>query len=114
VTGIGGLFFLSQDPAALGRWYQEHLGVSLTPSSCEESPLEAGGRADRVQPVPRGERATTFRPMRKKNRPLGGRLHTFTRRNAASECFDSLIHIHVPNVGVHDPIRARAGRAIRH
>ena len=37
VTGIGGLFFRAHDPAALGRWYQQHLGVSLTPSSYEES-----------------------------------------------------------------------------
>ena len=36
VTGIGGLFFRAHDPAALGRWYQQHLGVSLTPSSYEE------------------------------------------------------------------------------
>jgi glyoxylase I family protein len=33
VTGIGGLFFRAHDPAALGRWYQEHLGVLLTPTS---------------------------------------------------------------------------------
>jgi len=39
VTGIGGLFFRAHDPTALGRWYQQHLGVSLTPSSYEE---EAG------------------------------------------------------------------------
>lgn len=32
VTGIGGLFFRAHDPGALGRWYQEHLGISLTPS----------------------------------------------------------------------------------
>jgi glyoxylase I family protein len=37
VTGIGGLFFRAHDPAALGRWYQQHLGVTLTPSSYEES-----------------------------------------------------------------------------
>jgi predicted enzyme related to lactoylglutathione lyase len=37
VTGIGGLFFRAHDPTALGRWYQQHLGVSLTPSSYEES-----------------------------------------------------------------------------
>jgi hypothetical protein len=36
VTGIGGLFFRAHDPTALGHWYQEHLGVSLTPSSYEE------------------------------------------------------------------------------
>jgi len=32
VAGIGGLFFRAHDPKALERWYQEHLGISLTPS----------------------------------------------------------------------------------
>jgi hypothetical protein len=36
VTGIGGLFFRANDPAVLGRWYQEHLGVTLTPTSYDE------------------------------------------------------------------------------
>lgn len=27
VTGIGGVFFRSEDPAALRRWYATHLGV---------------------------------------------------------------------------------------
>ncbi|HTM19909.1 MAG TPA: VOC family protein [Kofleriaceae bacterium] len=29
VRGIGGVFFKSKDPKALGAWYQEHLGVPL-------------------------------------------------------------------------------------
>lgn len=29
VTGIGGVFFLARDPAALAGWYQEHLGMRL-------------------------------------------------------------------------------------
>ena len=33
VTGIGGLFFRAHDPKALGLWYQQHLGISLAPSS---------------------------------------------------------------------------------
>ena len=37
VTGIGGLFFRAHDPVALGAWYQQHLGVTLTPSSYDES-----------------------------------------------------------------------------
>lgn len=37
VTGIGGLFFRAHDPTALGRWYQQHLGVSLAPTSYEGS-----------------------------------------------------------------------------
>ncbi|HEY8169797.1 MAG TPA: VOC family protein, partial [Candidatus Limnocylindria bacterium] len=27
VTGIGGVFMRSRDPAALAGWYTEHLGV---------------------------------------------------------------------------------------
>ena len=37
VTGIGGLFFRAHDPKTLGRWYQQHLGISLTPSGYEDS-----------------------------------------------------------------------------
>src|SRR6266851_1448221 len=37
VTGIGGFFFRAKDPKALGLWYQQHLGVSLTPASYEDS-----------------------------------------------------------------------------
>ena len=33
VAGIGGLFFRAHDPKALGDWYQQHLGITLTPTS---------------------------------------------------------------------------------
>ena len=33
VAGIGGFFFRAHDPVALGRWYLEHLGIPLTPTS---------------------------------------------------------------------------------
>lgn len=33
VTGIGGFFFSAQNPASLGRWYDEHLGVAPPPES---------------------------------------------------------------------------------
>jgi predicted enzyme related to lactoylglutathione lyase len=33
VAGIGGLFFRAHDPKALGNWYQQHLGITLTPTS---------------------------------------------------------------------------------
>jgi predicted enzyme related to lactoylglutathione lyase len=29
VTGIGGVFFKSKDPKALGVWYREHLGIGV-------------------------------------------------------------------------------------
>ncbi|MGB9436283.1 MAG: hypothetical protein WBQ89_28795 [Candidatus Acidiferrum sp.] len=38
VSGIGGFFFRAKDRKALGLWYQQHLGVSLIPTSFEESP----------------------------------------------------------------------------
>lgn len=44
VTGIGGLFFRAHDPKMLAQWYQEHLGVTMTPTK-ENDPVweqEAG------------------------------------------------------------------------
>jgi len=29
VTGIGGVFFKSKDPKALGEWYRKHLGMKV-------------------------------------------------------------------------------------
>lgn len=29
VTGMGGVFFKSKDPAALGQWYRTHLGMNV-------------------------------------------------------------------------------------
>lgn len=30
VTGIGGIFFKSPDPQALGQWYRTHLGIDVS------------------------------------------------------------------------------------
>lgn len=38
VLGIGGLFFRSENPERLAKWYETHLGISLVPRSYEESP----------------------------------------------------------------------------
>ncbi len=38
VLGIGGLFFRSHDPERLGKWYQDHLGVTLVPSDYDQPP----------------------------------------------------------------------------
>jgi catechol 2,3-dioxygenase-like lactoylglutathione lyase family enzyme len=47
VSGIGGVFFRAQDPAALGAWYRDHLGVGAVPSSDDDLPWrqEAGPTA---------------------------------------------------------------------
>ncbi len=31
VTGIGGIFFKSKDPKALGDWFKTHLGIDVQP-----------------------------------------------------------------------------------
>src|SRR5215468_9013313 len=33
VAGIGGLFFRAHDPKTLAKWYEEHLGITITPTS---------------------------------------------------------------------------------
>jgi glyoxylase I family protein len=33
VAGIGGFFFRARDPKALATWYQQHLGIALTPTT---------------------------------------------------------------------------------
>jgi predicted enzyme related to lactoylglutathione lyase len=35
VTGIGGMFFRSKDPASLRAWYERHLGITRTPTDYE-------------------------------------------------------------------------------
>ncbi len=35
VAGIGGFFFRARDPAALGQWYRDALGIALPPQTYE-------------------------------------------------------------------------------
>jgi glyoxylase I family protein len=44
VLGIGGLFFKSENPKALAKWYEDNLGISLTPTDYGQEPWkqEAG------------------------------------------------------------------------
>ncbi|MEO1136310.1 MAG: VOC family protein [Pseudomonadota bacterium] len=38
VDGIGGFFFRSRDPAALAKWYEDHLGVQMAPGDYDNTP----------------------------------------------------------------------------
>jgi predicted enzyme related to lactoylglutathione lyase len=44
VTGIGGLFFRTKNPAATAEWYKQHLGIELAPTDYDQKPWsqEAG------------------------------------------------------------------------
>ena len=52
VAGIGGLFFRARDPKALGNWYQQHLGISLTPTSEGGSPWQQEAGPTAFSPFP--------------------------------------------------------------
>ncbi|MGH8090986.1 MAG: VOC family protein [Rudaea sp.] len=56
VTGIGGVFFKSKDPQALGAWYKTHLGIDVQ---------EWGGAAFRWQGPdnPNGVGTTAWNPF---------------------------------------------------
>ena len=59
VTGIGGFFFRARDPKALAQWYQDHLGIFITPE-------KAGDPVWRQQSGP-----TSFTPFPEKTSYLG-------------------------------------------
>jgi glyoxylase I family protein len=52
VTGIGGLFFRANDPATLKRWYEEHLGVTRTPTDSVQSPWSQQAGPTAFEPFP--------------------------------------------------------------
>ena len=106
VAGIGGLFFRAHDPKALGVWYQQHLGVALTPTS-------EGGTVWQQEAGP-----TAFSPFPEKSNYFGDpnkvwminfRVHNLDKmvtqlRNAGIEVKDPETY---PNIGsfarLHDP-----------
>ena len=52
VTGIGGLFFRSQNPESLARWYYERLGVTVTPTSYDDLPWQQQAGPTAFAPFP--------------------------------------------------------------
>ena len=52
VTGIGGLCFRARDPKAPARWYDEHLGVTLTPANYDDDPWQQQAGPTALQPFP--------------------------------------------------------------
>jgi glyoxylase I family protein len=53
VTGIGGVFFRSNDPSALGRWYEKYLGIDPVPANYNEKPWSQEAGPTVFAPFPR-------------------------------------------------------------
>jgi glyoxylase I family protein len=53
VIGIGGLFIRSNDPKKLGQWYEQHLGVSLTPKDYVQPSWSQEAGPTIFQPFPK-------------------------------------------------------------
>ena len=62
VLGIGGMFFRSQDPKGLARWYREHRGVTPVPDNYDEPGSEQQAGPTAFAPFPED---TKFRRWRK-------------------------------------------------
>ncbi len=37
VLGIGGIFFMSNNPAKLSKWYEDNLGISVPPATYDDN-----------------------------------------------------------------------------
>lgn len=51
VTGIGGLFSRSKNPAAWGEWYKVHLGIDLAPAGYSDKPRSQAARPTVFAPL---------------------------------------------------------------
>lgn len=67
VTGIGGVFFKSDDPAKAREWYQKHLGLDVNPYGASfewyESPNESAKAQTQWSPFPKD--TEYFKPSEK-------------------------------------------------
>jgi predicted enzyme related to lactoylglutathione lyase len=65
VTGIGGFFFRSDDPAGLARWYQDRLGINTVPEGPDGEPWK------------QQEGYTAFAPFEQDSQMIGPPEHTW-------------------------------------
>jgi predicted enzyme related to lactoylglutathione lyase len=52
VIGIGGVFFRSKHPLALGQWYKKHLGIDLAPTDEGQTPWAQEAGPTVIAPFP--------------------------------------------------------------
>ena len=58
VSGIGGFFFRAREPKILAQWYQDHLGIFVTPQKADDPVWQQQAGATSFTPFP--EKTTYF------------------------------------------------------
>ena len=62
VSGIGGFFFRAREPKVLAQWYQDHLGIFVTPQKAEDPVWEQQAGPTSITPF--AEKTGYFDPAR--------------------------------------------------
>jgi len=65
VTGIGGIFFKSEDPTATKNWYSDHLGLNTDDYGCTFKWKDKQGNDATTQWSPFKKDTTYFEPSKK-------------------------------------------------
>ena len=52
VDGIGGFFFRSKSPESLAQWYNDHLGITVTPPDYDHQPWQQAAGPTVFEPFP--------------------------------------------------------------
>src|SRR2546421_3597685 len=65
VTGIGGIFFKCKDPAAIKKWYSEHLGLNTNDYGATFEWVDEWGNKAQTQWSPFKESTKYFEPSQK-------------------------------------------------
>lgn len=65
VTGIGGIFFKSEDPSAAKEWYNKHLGLNTDQWGCTFWWKDKEGNDCSTQWSPMSENTEHFKPSKK-------------------------------------------------
>jgi len=65
VTGIGGIFFKSEDPTATKNWYKDHLGLNTDDYGCTFKWKDKQGNDATTQWSPFKKDTTYFEPSKK-------------------------------------------------
>ncbi len=101
VTGIGGVFFRSENPATLAAWYEQHLGITPVPASYDQLPWmqEAG--------------PTVFAPFERETEYFGNQLQNWMINFRVSDLAKMVAQLREAGIDIIDEQELPNGRFAR-